>query len=408
MTRDVPGRYLTVSTAGESVRAFVPAPLPPRPPIEWSHALRERFDAALVAVGRLDAVTDLLPNASLVLYSFVRKEAVLSSMIEGTQSSLADLLLFEAREQPAVPLDDVREVSRYVAALEHGLKRLAGGFPLSLRLIREVHKVLMDSGRGSHLTPGEFRRSQVWLGGTRPGNAVFVPPPASEVAECLKHLERFLHGEPEPTSSLVKAALAHVQFETIHPFLDGNGRVGRLLIALQLAADGVLRQPHLYLSLHFKEHRQDYYALLDRVRQSGDWEAWLEFFADAVERSATQAASAARRLLEVAQADAVRIERLGRASGSALRVHRALQRRPVATAASLAAATKLTPATVNKALVHLTRLRVVTELTSRQRDRVFSYTKYASILDEGLEPFPPAGHRDEKVREAPPRRRTRR
>ena len=386
MTRPPQGRYVAASTAGEAFRAFIPSPLPPRPAIEWSHALRARFDDALVLLGRLDAVTDLLPNASLVLYGFLRKEAVLSSMIEGTQSSLADLLLFELDEQPGVPLEDAREVSRYVRALEHGLKRLRTGFPLSLRLIREVHKVLLGTGRGGSLTPGEFRRSQVWLGGTRPADAVFVPPPADEITECLKNFERFLHGQPEAMPPLVTAALAHVQFETIHPFLDGNGRVGRLLIALQLAADGLLRQPLLYLSLHFKEHRQTYYELLNRVRESGDWEAWLDFFADAVASSATQAAHAARRLLDLATRDALRIEALGRPASSALAVHRALQRQPIATSASLTKATRLTPATVNKSLVHLERLGIVSELTSRQRGRVFSYRRYTRILNEGMAP----------------------
>jgi Fic family protein len=384
MKRVLQGRYLRVATAGEAFKAFVPAPLPPRPAIDWTPALHRRFDAALLALGRLDAVTDLLPNAALLLYGFVRKEAVLSSMIEGTQSSLADLMLFELDEQPGVPVEDAREVSRYVAALEHGLKRLRGGFPLSLRLIREVHKVLLGHGRGAKLAPGEFRRSQVWIGGTRPGNAVFVPPPANEVDECLKHFERFLHDRPEPTPPLVKAALAHVQFETIHPFLDGNGRVGRLLIALQLAADGLLREPLLYLSLHFKAHRQTYYELLNGVRLSGEWETWLEFFADAVVASATQAATSARRLLELASADGRRIEGLGRAAGSALAIHRVMQRRPIATAASLVAATGLTPATVNKSLAHLERVGVVTELTRKQRGRVFSYARYADILNEGM------------------------
>jgi Fic family protein len=305
-------------------------------------------------------------------------------MIEGTQSSLADLMLFELDEQPGVPVEDVREVSRYVAALEHGLKRLRGGFPLSLRLLREVHGVLLGQGRGARLTPGEFRRSQVWIGGTRPGNAVFVPPPANELNECLKHFERFLHDQPEATPPLVKAALAHVQFETIHPFLDGNGRVGRLLIALQLVADGLLREPMLYLSLHFKEHRQTYYELLNAVRLSGDWETWLEFFADAVVASAAQAATAAKRLLQIASADGLLIEGLGRAATSALAIHRALQRRPIATAASLAAATGLTPATVNKSLAHLERIRVVVELTRKQRGRVFSYARYAEVLNEGM------------------------
>jgi Fic family protein len=384
MKRSLQGRYVRVATAGEAFKAFVPAPLPPMPPVDWKPALRARFDAALLELGRLDAMTDLLPNAQLVLYSFVRKEAVLSSMIEGTQSSLADLMLYEIDEQPGVPVEDAREVSRYVAALEHGLKRLRGGFPLSLRLLREVHKVLLGHGRGAKLTPGEFRRSQVWIGGTRPGNAVFVPPPANELDECLKHFERFLHDQPEATSPLVKAALAHVQFETIHPFLDGNGRVGRLLIALQLAAEGLLREPLLYLSLHFKEHRQTYYELLNAVRVTGDWEAWLEFFADAVVSSATQAVASAKRLLELASADGRRIEGLGRAASSALAIHRALQRQPIATAASLAAATGLTPATVNKSLAHLERAGVVAELTRKQRGRVFSYTRYVDVLNEGM------------------------
>jgi Fic family protein len=387
MKRRPSGRYVETAAAGERVRAFVPAALPPRPAIRWPAPLRARFDSALVSLGRLDALTDLLPNSSLLLYSFVRKEAVLSSMIEGTQSSLADLMLFEVDEQPGVPLEDAAEVSRYVAALDHGLKRMRGGFPLSLRLLREVHKVLIGSGRGGTLTPGEFRRSQVWLGGTRPGNAAFVPPPANELADCLKPFERFLHDAPQVTPPLVKAALAHVQFETIHPFLDGNGRVGRLLIALQLANDGLLRAPLLYISLHFKEHRQAYYELLNGVRTSGDWEAWLEFFAEAVDRSATAAAAAARRLLALASKDAARVERLGRASASALALHRALQRQPIATAASLSKATALTPATVNKSLVHLERLRIVKELTSKRRGRVFGYAKYTEILNEGMEPL---------------------
>jgi len=386
MRRRPTGRYVVTAVKDERVRAFVPAPLPPRPAVVWPAPLRARFDAALVALGRLDGLTDLLPNASLLLYSFIRKEAVLSSMIEGTQSSLADLMLYEVDEAPGVPLEDAAEVSRYAAALDHGLRRLRDGFPLSLRLLREVHKVLIGRGRGGTLTPGEFRRSQVWLGGSRPSHAVFVPPPAGEIADCLKPFERFLHDEPHVTPPLVKAALAHVQFETIHPFLDGNGRVGRLLIALLLAHDRLLRVPLLYISLHFKEHRQTYYELLNRVRETGDWEAWLEFFGDAVERTATTAASSAKRLLALASADAARIERLGRAASSALALHRALQRQPIATAASLGRAARLTPATVNKSLAHLTRLRVVTELTSKRRGRVFSYAKYNEILNEGMEP----------------------
>jgi len=294
MKRMRQGQYEIVSTVGEHVRAFVPVPLPPSPPIDWSPALRQGFDDALVALGRLDSVTSLLPDVSLFLYTYVRKEAVLSSMIEGTQSSLSDLLLFEMEEQPGAPLDDVREVSNYVAAMDHGLARLRDGFPLSLRLLREVHRKLLADGRGCSRNPGEFRTSQNWIGGTRPGNATYVPPPPQQVTACMGALERFLNDQPEPTSPLLKAALAHVQFETIHPFLDGNGRLGRLLITLILCERQVLRDPMLYLSLFFKTHRQAYYELLNRVRIDGDWEAWLDYFAEAVTVTAGQAIGAAR------------------------------------------------------------------------------------------------------------------
>lgn len=389
MKRALQGRYLAISTVGEDVRAFVPAPLPPRPAIDWHPALRARFDQALLALGQLDAVTLLLPDTSLLLSSFVRKEAVLSSMIEGTRSSMADLMLFELDEQPGVPVEDAREVSLYIAALEHGLKRLREGFPLSLRLLREIHGVLLNHERGRQKNPGEFRRSQNWIGGTRPGNAVFVPPPAQELPECLSRFERFLHDDPEPTPPLLKAALTHVQFETIHPFLDGNGRVGRLLITLLLGEQKVLREPLLYLSLYFKSHRQRYYELLDEVRRSGNWEIWLEFFADAVVASATQAIESVQRLRALTEADRERIEGLGRAAASTLDVHRALQRRPIATVGSLIKATGISAATINKCLVHLERLGVVAELTHKRRSRIFSYVRYVEILNEGTEPGEP-------------------
>lgn len=389
MHRPPPGQTVKVSTQGEPFTAFVPRPLPPLPPIVWSAGLRRRFDDALVALGRLDAVSAMLPNAHLVLYSFVRKEAVLSSQIEGTQSSLSDLLLFEIDQQPGVPLDDAREVSRCVAAMAHGIERLRGGFPLSLRLLREMHGVLLDHPRGRGKSPGEFRRSQVWLGGTRPGNAVFVPPPADRLGECLDAFERFLHDEPEPTPPLVRAALAHVQFETIHPFLDGNGRIGRLLIVLQLVADGLLHEPLLYPSLFFKAHRALYYELLNEVRVNGDWERWLDFFAEAVQASAAQAVQTAQALLALVAADRERLAALGRAAGSAWALLDALQRQPVSTATALGTAAGLTPATVNKTLVHLQRLGIVEELTARQRGRVFAYGRYVALLNAELDTAAP-------------------
>ncbi len=385
MHRRPQGQYVTASTAGEKFKAFVPAPLPPKPALVWSPALRRRFDDALLALGRLDAVTALLPNASLLLYSFIRKEAVLSSQIEGTQSSLADLLLFEIDEQPGVPVDDAREVSRCVAALEYGLKQLHGGLPLCMRLLSGMHKVLLTQARGHGKAPGNVRTSQVWIGGTRPGNAAFVPPPADALPECLAQFERFLDDEPESTPPLLKAALAHVQFETIHPFLDGNGRIGRLLIVLQLVANGVLREPMLYPSLFFKTHRALYYELLDEVRVRGDWERWLDFFAEGVQVSATQAVVTANTLLALVNADRDRIATLGRAATSALAVHQALQRQPIATSSALVKATSLTAATVNKALAHLVDLDIVGELTNRQRGRVFSYRRYVDELTVELE-----------------------
>ena len=388
MKRELQGRYLTISTAGEKAQAFVPAPLPPQPPIDWTPELRGKFDQALLALGRLDSVSALLPETSLFLYMYVRKEAVLSSMIEGTQSSLSDLLLFELDQEPGVPLDDVREVSNYVAALDHGLRLLAEGLPLSLRLLREIHGVLLAKGRGSSRTPGEFRRSQNWIGGTRPGNAAFVPPPATEVPECMSKLELFLHDQPEPAPVLLKAALAHVQFETIHPFLDGNGRLGRLLITLQLCEQKVLREPMLYLSLYFKTHRRYYYQLLDNVRLSGDWEAWLDFFAEAVIVTATQAVETAQQLLDLSTRDRDKIGGLGRATDSARHVHRTLLAHPIATPGWLTEKTGLSAATVNKALGHLERLGIVKELTARKRNRLFSYADYVEIMNRGTE-LPP-------------------
>lgn len=386
MRRPTPGRYVTVTTATELFQAYVPAQLPPTPPIDWSPVLRSRFDNALVALGRVDAISTQLPNAALLLYSFVRKEAVLSSQIEGTQSSLADLMLYEIDEQPGVPLDDAQEVSRCVAALEEGLAKLRGGLPLCLRLLCDMHRVLLEHPRGRGKAPGEVRRSQVWIGGTRPGNAAFVPPPAEALADCLGALERFLNDQPEVTPPLLKAALAHVQFETIHPFLDGNGRIGRLLIVLQLVADGVLREPMLYPSLYFKTHRARYYELLDGVRQHGDWEAWLEFFAEGVEASAAQVVATANALLALVNVDRAQIEELGRVSTSVLAVHEALQRQPIATAGALSGATKLTPATINKALAHLEKLGIAGRLNERRRGRVFSYRRYVELLNAELEP----------------------
>jgi Fic family protein len=387
MQRGLSGHYVPVPSAGgEKVRAFVPKPLPPTPPLQITPDLQELISNATLALGRLDGLSNTLPVAGLFIYSYIRKEAVLSSQIEGTQSSLDDLLLFENDETPGVPLNDVQEVSSYVAAMSHGLKRLAE-LPLSLRLIREVHGVLLSKGRGSSKGPGEFRRTQNWVGGTRPGNAIFVPPPADLLLDCLGSLENFLHDKPERTPLLIKAALSHVQFETIHPFLDGNGRLGRLLITLLLRAEGALHEPLLYLSLFFKQHRQEYYDLLQRVRLTGDWESWLSFFLAGVAETAMQAATAANQLVGLAAADETRIRALGRAAGSALRVHRLLQSRPLSSIARASEDLKLTFPTVAASLRNLQKLGIVSETTGGKYGRLYAYRKYLDILSRGTEPI---------------------
>ncbi|MBP1749522.1 MAG: filamentation induced by cAMP protein Fic [Deltaproteobacteria bacterium] len=384
MKRGPTGKYIVTSITGnEPVRAFLPQPLPPDPPLAVDDVMRDTLDRALLALGRLDGVAALLPDTRLFLYMYVRKEAVLSSQIEGTQSSLSDLLLFEIEEVPGVPLNDVIEVSNYVAAFEHGLSRCQEGCPLSNRMIREIHEVLFRDGRGSQRSPGEFRQSQNWIGGTRPGNAVFVPPPPERVAETMSALELFLHDKPEKSPLLIKAALAHAQFETIHPFLDGNGRVGRLLVPLLLCIEGVLTEPVLYLSLYFKSHRARYYELLNAIRTEGDWEAWVQFFLEGVREMSENAVSTARRLADMVERDRSRIQQLGRVAGSALRVHQSLQTRPLSTLASLARETRLTMPTVTKAVKALEEAGIVTEITGRRRGRIYNYREYMDIMSEG-------------------------
>jgi Fic family protein len=387
MRRGITGSYETTSVGGERVRAFIPHPLPPELPLDLSNARQRLLERATLSLGRLDSITLLLPDPNLFLYAYVRREAVLSSQIEGTQSSLSDLLLFELEEAPGTPFDDVVEVSNYVAALEHGMARLRGGFPLSNRLIREMHAELLSRGRGSEKTPGEFRSTQNWIGGTRPGNAHFVPPPPFHVEDCMGALERFIHDEHSPYPTLIKAALAHVQFETIHPFLDGNGRIGRLLIAFILRHYDVLSQPLLYLSLYFKQRRADYYRLLDLVRDEGDWEAWLDFFLEGVESTAANAVQTAQRLEALFREDGARIKSLGRAAGATMRVFDAICKRPVTTLNEICQRASASFPTAAKGMDMLLSLDIARELTGQRRNRVFAYQRYLNILNEGTEPL---------------------
>ena len=388
MRRESTGTHEVTVGGGETVRAFVPLPLPPSPEVDFREGLRLPLEAATAALGRLDAVAELLPDAAVFVYGYVRKEAVLSSQIEGTQSSLADLMLHEARGVPDAGGHDVVETSNAVAALNHGVERLRGGFPLSNRLLRETHARLLASGRGAGMMPGEFRRSQNWIGGARPSIAAFVPPLPHRVEECMAALERFIHADDDGLPVLVKAGLAHVQFETIHPFLDGNGRLGRLLITLMLCDAGLLREPLLYLSLYFKRNRSAYYQLLQDTRHTGDWEAWLRFFLEGVREVAEGAVATARSASATIRDDRVRIGEQGRRAGSALRVHQALVERPVGTIAGIAARTGLSAPTVAAALGLLEDLEIACEITGRQRGKVFTYERYLGVLREGTEEPP--------------------
>lgn len=383
MQRGLTGTYTSTIAGGVACQAFVPLPLPPTPALDLNGKLQSRLDEALIALGRLDAISTLLPDARLFLYSYVRKEAVMSSQIEGTQSSLSDLMLYEIEGQPGVPLDDVQEVSCYVKAMSLGVERIRQGQPISFRLLTEVHQVLMTSGRGVQRSPGEFRRNQVWIGGHRADEATFVPPPANQLADCWAALENFINDVPQPTAAIIKAALSHVQFETIHPFLDGNGRLGRMLIPLILVDARILQEPLLYLSVFFKQHRETYYSLLQQVRISGNWEAWLLFFADAIAATANQAVSTAQALTQLLAQDKARLAELGRLAGSARQILDALFAHPILNIAALSKTTGLTAATVGKALDAMAdTLGMVQEVTGQKRNRVYAYGAYINILNQ--------------------------
>ena len=387
MKRGPSGVYQSREVGGEVIRAFVPTPMPPQPPVDMSGERARLLERAHLACGRLDSISALLANPDLFLYMYVRREAVLSSQIEGTQSSLSDLLVSEVEGAPGAPFEDVVEVSNYVKALEHGVQRMKEGFPLSGRLIREIHGVLLGSGRGSNLDPGYFRTSQNWIGGTRPGNAHFVPAPHAEVPTAVGDLEKFMNLEGYEQGPLIRAALCHAQFETIHPFLDGNGRTGRLLIILLMIKDQLLENPLLYLSLYLKENREEYYRLLDATRTEGDWETWVEFFLHGVVTTADQAVVTTRRIREVFEVDIAKLQNLPRGGGIALQVLLSLQKKPVTSVQLITEGFNVSFPTANRAIQTLEKLEIIDEITGRRRDRIYAYKDYLAILSEGGEPI---------------------
>ncbi|MDP9343548.1 MAG: Fic family protein [Actinomycetota bacterium] len=368
-------------------RAFLPRPLPPGD-LRLDESLVALLSEADRALGRLDGAVSVLPDPDLFVLQYVRREAVLSSQIEGTHASLMDVLEFEAEMERAERRVDVAEIINYVRAMNHGLARLSD-LPLSRRLLCEVHGKLMEGVRGSEpqRTPGQFRRSQNWIGGGSPATARFIPPPPELVSDAFANLESYLH-DPEPVPPLLKAGIAHAQFETIHPFLDGNGRTGRLLITFWLTEQGVLRRPLLYTSLYFKEHRDDYMARLQAVRDDGDWEGWLAFFLDGVAQVATEATETATRISDLRERDRARVGvGLGRRAASALTLLDRLFRQPVVSVKLVQELLQVSQPTAAALLRELAEVGLLREVTGRRRNRLFAYREYLDL-------FPGATARD--------------
>lgn len=381
MKRENTGQYVVVSTIGEKVHAYIPAPLPPQPLPELSASGNKRLMEAVQALGTLDGLGKHLPDVAPFIYAYIRKEAVYSSMIEGTQSSLSDLLLYEQGGYDQNNTDDVEEVSHYVSAMQLGMSRMAEGYPITLRLIKELHAELLRRGRGSTKMPGEFRQSQNWIGGTRPDNAVYVPPPPHELMACMGALELFINRD-DNIPPLIKAALVHVQFESIHPFLDGNGRVGRLLIQMMLCSSGLLSKPLLYLSLYFKRHRQEYYRLLNGIRQDGNWEAWIEFFLEAVIDTAEDAVRMLSELQKRILQDRALIATLGRVRKNAEKILSIMQRHIITRPLILAEQAGLAPSTTYRILDILEQHGIVQQNTAGERNRLYIYSAYQSMLND--------------------------
>lgn len=382
----VTGSYEESVAGGEAVQAFVPHPLPvAAPPVRMEGVLAQRLNAAEEALRRLELAAGMVPSVDWFIYAFVRKEAVVSSQIEGTQATLVDLMQFESSDDADLT-PDVEEVCNYVDALRYAREQIgsAKGLPLSVRLLNETHKRLMKGARGAHKSPGQIRRTQNWIGGSRPGNAAFVPPPPQRVAELLAAVEKYLHAD-ESLPPLVRAGLIHVQFETIHPYLDGNGRIGRLLIALLLEHWQLIHQPLLYLSLFFKRHQAEYYRRLGAVRTDGDWEGWLDFFLDGVATIGEEAVTTARELFATVISDRARVLEATTSSVASIRLLEALPKHPIVTVASAMKILEASKPTAGRAVDALVKARVLQEITGRQRSRSFAYRAYLERLRVGTE-----------------------
>ena len=379
MQRSCQGNIRRCSSTSEAYEVFIPNDLPPTPEINLSE-ISSLLDMANRLIGELNGVVDMAADYSLINYMYVRKEALVSSQIEGTQSTLNDLLKYESNNMAGVSIEDAAEASSYVKAINHGLQRIKDGFPLSLRLLREIHKILLQNSRGNLKQPGEFRTSQNWIGGTRPGNAKFVPVAPDQLMETLGKLELFIN-QNDNLPILVKVALIHVQFETIHPFLDGNGRLGRLLITLFLCDKKILTTPLLYLSLFFKKNREMYYEKLNVVRKNGDWENWINFFLEGIIETARDSKLTIINVQKLFSDNVKKLDLLKRAKDSALRVFQCFQKKPILSIAEIMVETNLTKPTIKKSLDNLTKLGIINNDSIRKWGQMYTYTGYVNLLN---------------------------
>ncbi|MBP1609005.1 MAG: hypothetical protein H6Q04_1240 [Acidobacteria bacterium] len=384
----IAGTYEQTSAAGETVNAFIPAPLPPKdPPLALDAKLSSLLQQAEAAIARLKLAGAMVPSLDWLLYSFVRKEAVVSSQIEGTQATLVDLLMYEAAgKAETVDDEDVKQVCNYIDALSYARKQMLSknGLPLSLRLLNEAHRRLMKNVRGSSKGPGEIRRSQNWIGGTRPGNAVYVPPPPHLLGDLLGSLEKYIYAK-DALPPLIRAGLLHVQFESIHPYLDGNGRIGRLFITLLLEHWGLLDVPLLYLSLYFKRHRAEYYRRLDAVRTDGDFEGWLRYFLEGAAGIADETVETSQKLFALMSTDRTKVLSIRATSVAGIRLFELLPSNPIITIAKAVKLLKTTKPTAIKSISGLVDAGILVETTGRRRDRVYRYEAYLNLLRTGTE-----------------------
>ncbi|MCB1744445.1 MAG: Fic family protein [Gammaproteobacteria bacterium] len=376
------GRYVTASVAGESFQAFIPEPIPPNLSARQLATLDEPLRAAASALDRLALAGDMIPSLEWFIYAFVRKEALLSSEIEGTQATLVDVLAWEQTDQTGSSrIEDIEEVANYVAAVNHAFEQLRSprGTPISIRLLNDCHRILMQGVRGANKQPGALRRSQNWIGGSHPGNATFVPPPPQHVPDLLGDLETYIHAEDE-LAPLLRIALVHVQFETIHPYLDGNGRLGRMLIALLLDHWDLLKSPLLYLSLYLEQHQADYYRCLSAIRTEGDWLGWLRFFLDGVAAIADDATRTARGLYARVSQDRQILLATPGATITAIQLFEQLPEHPVINVQRVTRLLSVSKPTAGKAIEVLMKAGVLSEVGERRRDRLYRYSGYLEVL----------------------------